>query len=483
MNLEFRGIHEEILRDETPELDIEGARMSGKTWVCSAKVHNSCVKHPGIWWLINRYSGTETDNQLRPQFAQVCRMLGSDVAWNNEESAYHFPAVGGKVSKVFAYGLKTQSKEARFSKIRGSGVSGLWNDQSEEMPEDIATEMRALLRQPGGYPYQLMFSPNPPDEEHFLADQFPDDQDLPGRKYYRLSLYDNRHNLRADTIEMLERAYPRTHAKHKSLILGMRGPNITGTPVYEHAFQRETHVSAITYDPNSALLEAFDAGKHHPTWLVAQRSTFGGINILGGILGKRLFLEDFLPLVARYRREWFDEAEDTRVCCDPPMSNESGLRYTTADILREAKLRPRWRENASAPDVRVSMIEHIGAMMLRRAGAGQAFNVNADASRWLMASKALAKPKHTKLFVDGCEGSYVWSPNYVSVGNKTVRQPAFDQWLDGWQRCLENIMLNFVVGQATQAEKDEKRRKLRAQQALADSDGQDFSLPGAWMKL
>ncbi len=67
-----------------------------------------------------------------------------------------------------------------------------------------------------------------------------------------------------------------------------------------------------------------------------------------------------------------------------------------------------------------------------------------------MASHAITK--QTKLFVDSLEGSYVWSDNYVSVGNKTVRQPKFDQWLDGLQRCLENIVLNFCVGQKSQAE-------------------------------
>jgi len=462
--LEFHGIHAEILADQTPEIDVEGARMCGKTWVFSAKVHNSCLKYPGIWWLINRYSGTETDNQLRPVFMQVCRMLGSNPVWNGDESAYVFPEVNGLVSKVFAYGLKTQSRDQRYAKIRGSGVGGLWNDQSEELPEDIGTEMRALLRQPG-YPHQLLLSPNPPDEEHWLADQFPDDADQPGRKYYRLSLYDNKHNLPAETIERLEKAYPITHAKHKSLILGLRGPNITGIPCYENSFSRDLHVAPLVWDPSSLLLEAYDAGKHHPTWLVAQRSPFGGLRVLGGILGKRLFLEDFLPLVQRYRAEWFETDEQhplrSRVCCDPPLSAEKSLRFTTVSLLQEAQLRPRWRDNANAPDVREAVIESIGALMKRRSCNAQDFLINADPTRWLMASHVVVK--QTKLFVDGLEGSYVWSPNYVSVGNKTVRQPAMDQWLDGWQRCLENLVLNFLAGQRSEAEREAMKKKAKEQ--------------------
>lgn len=459
--LTFQGIHSEILEDETPELDIEGARMCGKTWVCSAKVHRSCLKYPGIWWLINRYSGTETDDQLRPQFAQVCRMLGCEPEWHNDESAYWYPAIGGKISKVFAYGLKTQSRDQRYAKIRGSGFAGVWNDQSEELPEDIGTEIRALLRQPG-YPHQLIFSPNPPDEEHFLADQFPDDRDEPGRKYYRLSLYDNAHNLPPQTIEKMEKAYPITHAKNKSLIRGLRGPNIVGTPVYDGAFVRDTHLAPLRIDQDTPLIESFHAGQHHPTWLVSQRSPFGGAHILAGIIGKKLFLEDFLPLVDRYRTDWFGEHEFLTVC-DPPPSKDDDMRFTSINILKAHGLKLRWRENANSPDVRESVIQNIAGMMKRRLGPTQGFLVNSDESRWLMAS--LAVVKRTKLFVDACEGSYVWDENLVSVGNKKVRQPKVNQWLEGQQRCLENTVLNCFAGKRTADDEERRKAKLRQQQA------------------
>lgn len=473
----FEGVHAQFLADDTPEIDLEGARSSGKTWAVCAKIIESCLKYPGIEWLASRYSGEETRNKLKPELAKMFARYDVATSWNSEDQCYDFPEREGQSSKIFAYGLKTQNKEAHFAKIRGLGIASVWVDQTEELPEDIALELRATMRQPG-FPHQLIFSPNPPNEDHYLADQFPEDNLIAARKYYRVSLYDNVRNLDPKTIAALEQAYPPSHAKHKSLILGQRGPNVTGTPVYEGAFLRDVHVHPVRFDPNSALLEAFDAGKHHPTWLVAQRSQFGGLNLLGGIIGKRLFLEDFLPLVSGYRQEWFDDASQIKTCCDPPMSNEGGLRYTTADILREAELRPRWRENASAPDVRVSIIEHIGAMMRRRAGTGQAFNVNADESRWLMASHAVVK--RTKLFVDGCEGSYVWDPNYVSVGNKTVRQPRFDQWLDGWQRCMENLVLNFVVGQLSESEKEARKIRIRTQLETSGYTPAPQG-PGGWM--
>ncbi len=475
--LEFRGVHQEILDDETEELDVEGARMSAKTWTISEKIRRSCLKHPGIWWLACRFSGTETENQLRPQLVLVCHKQGTELEWHDDESAYWLPERDGKISKIFAFGLKSQSRDQRFAKIRGSGFAGVWVDQAEELPEDIGTEIRALVRQPG-FPHQLIFSPNPPNEEHFLADQFPDGVELPGRKYYRLSLYDNRHNLDKGTIEKMEMAYPPTHAKHKSLILGERGPNVTGTPVYQGAFERSLHVRDVLFDPTKALLEAFDAGKHHPSWLAAQRTHFGGLQILGGIIGKRLFLDDFLPMVQEKRFEWFGTPQVVHSCCDAPMDSDTGARITTNHILRNAGIKLRWRDNSNAPDVREAIMQNLGSMMLRRAGGGQAFVVNSDPTRWLMASHSIVK--QTKLFVDALEGSYVWDAQYVSVGNKTVRKPRFDEWLDGQQRCLENIMLNFCAGQKSEAEKERDRNRLEAA-----SERMGFRLltgPTSWMQ-
>ncbi len=480
MPLEFTGIHQEILDDETSEIDVEGGRMSGKTWLCAAKIMRSCLKHPGIWWLACRYSGTETDNQLRPVLVQVWRQFEVYPVWNGDESAYHFPEVDGKVSKVFCYGLKTQSRDQRYAKIRGSGVGGLYIDQAEELPEDIGTECRALLRQPG-FPHQLIFSPNPPDEEHFLADQFPDDSDSTGRKYYRLSLYDNKHNLPSDSIEKLERAFPSTHAKHKSLILGMRGPNITGPPVYEHAFDRSLHVTSLAFDSQSPLLEGIHVGQKHPVWLSAQRTYFGGLTVQGAVIGKKLFLDDFLIRVQRYRSEWFSTAKKIQTCCDPPPAKQAGqMRYSNIATMREFGFKPTWAVNATAPDVREAVIQSLGGMMNRRSGGVQAFQVTDDPLRFMMASNVVEKP--TKLFIDSLEGSYVWDSdghrdNEVSVSNKKIRHPKSDQWTEGLMRCLENIFANFCA-----SKESEQERSKRVQEARATTQRSMDSGHNSWLR-
>lgn len=473
MSLTFSGIHQQILEDETGEIDVEGARDSGKTWLCCAKVIRSCVKYPGIEWLICRYSNEDVKDKLRPEFLRICAMEGVSVDWNAEESAYLFRPVGGKVSKVFAHGLKSQTKLATYSKIRGLGVACVWNDQTEETPGDIAKELRFSMRQPG-YPHQLLFSPNPPDEDHYLADEFPEDNSLRDRRYYCISIYDNAHNLPESTILRAEQAFPKTHGKYKPMILGQRGPNVVGTPVYEDKFQRELHVKPTAYEPSSPLLEGIECGRQHPVWVAAQRNYLGGIVVLGGIIGKRLFLDDFLPLVQKFRSEWFGDKAAFKLCCDPPPSEDGGaLRHTNIAILREAKLSPVYRHNANAPDVREAAIQSLAGYMSRRTGRLQAFAMNDDPTRWLMASPIVVK--QTKLFTDGVESMYVWDEHLVSIGNKKVRQPKVYEW-DGPQRCLENILLNFCAGQETAQERE--RRELSESNALSQSRG---SSPHAWM--
>lgn len=65
--------------------------------------------------------------------------------------------------------------------------------------------------------------------------------------------------------------------------------------------------------------------------------------------------------------------------------------------------------------------------------------------------------KYTTLLVSGCEASYVWAETDRSVGNKLTRHPRADEWVDGWQRCLENIYLNFMSGATSDADADRAR--------------------------
>jgi hypothetical protein len=69
---------------------------------------------------------------------------------------------------VYAFGLKSPDYLSRYAKLRGLGVAGIYNDQTEELAGDFAGELRARLRQQA-YPHQLLFCPNSPNVTHWLA--------------------------------------------------------------------------------------------------------------------------------------------------------------------------------------------------------------------------------------------------------------------------------------------------------------------------
>src|SRR3954471_11099662 len=116
--------------------------------------------------------------------------------------------------------------------------------------------------------------------------------------------------------------YPPEHPKHTTMILGQRGMNVIGDTVYETLFERVRHVRAITPDPSRPVLEAFQVGRHNPVWLTAQRTHAGTLELLGGVLGQRLALEDFLAVVGTHRAQWFPPESYRVKTCTSPMGGK-----------------------------------------------------------------------------------------------------------------------------------------------------------------
>ena len=453
VEMRWKGPIAAFMRDTTPEIDLEGALSCGKTTPCLWKVHTSLLEHPGIHWWIGRYGDGETQTKVRPAFEQICQQAGGVPSWNAKELCYEFPEVDGKVSKCFSYGLKSPDALSRYSKMRGMGVAGIYCDQTEELPEDFAGELRLRLRQPG-YPHQLIFSPNPPNVTHWLAQQFPEDNRHPTRKYYSLSIHDNAHNLPAELINAALLAYPPEHAKHRSVIQGRRGMNVQGTPVYRGMFSRSTHVASVLLNPSLPLLVSLDFGKHHPCAVFAQRPHHGGLHLLGGLLGQDLFLDDFLPLVKQYIANWFpDIPQGVQMCCDPAGShqNSQGARFSGVDLVRRFGFVPTYRMDANSPSVRAATIEAVAAHMRRRTPSGEAFQVSNDPERWLLIN--LSGPTHEPFLADALEAGYVWDEHLVSVGNKQIRKPKKDGWFEHGMNCTEYLELTYGGVRATDADK------------------------------
>ena len=466
---EWQGIHATIFADDTREIDVEGARESAKTTLLLDRRISLLKRFPGIHTLICRYSDTATKTKLKPRFESLCAIRGfTSYNWNDKELAYEF----SNGSKVYAFGLKAANQTARYEKIRGLDVSDVYVDQAEELPADIGQELRASLRQ-RGYPHQLTFSPNPVSTTHWLADErhggFPEDNSVPGRRYYRLSIDDNAYNLSDEDIASMKATFPPDHAKHGAMILGRRGFNVIGDPIFEDTFMRKYHVRELRFDPESLLLEGFDFGKKNPAYVAAQRLPDGGLVFLAGIIGENLFLQDFVPFVVTQREKWFPNlrSDMIRTCCPAQGPLDGGNRFTSLAVLRKAGFQPISRDGSNAADVSLAMIEQLAGYMRRRNASGkESFGINNDESHWLKASRQ-GVPEPWPFMAQAFEAGAVWDKHFRSVGNNVVRQMATDDWFANAVRCAQNIELNFCANQLSQDEIERRRASQRSQ----DSDG------------
>lgn len=439
VNMHWRGPIGQFMRDTTAEISLEGALSSGKTTACLWKEFNWLHDAPGIHSWIGRYGDGETQTKIRPAFEQVCQTAGSIPSWNAKELCYDFD----NGSKCYAYGLKSPDALSRYSKMRGMGVSRIYNDQTEELPEDFSLELRLRLRQ-AGFPHQLTFSPNPPNVTHWLAQQFPEGNTIPGRKYYAISIYDNAHNLPAELLQAALLAYPVEHAKHRSVILGKRGMNVAGVPVYKGAFVRAIHETSAEYDQRLVLEIALDFGKHHPCVIFRQRSAVGQVRFLGGILGQNLYLDDFIAIVLRYMADWFRDANV--VWCSDPAGAADTSHGTQGAIktLRAQGIQPRYVADSNSPGIRGALIERMASQMRKRGADREEAFVVSNSERWLVISEK--STMIDRFLSDGFEAGYVWDEHMVSVGNKQVRKPLKDGWYEHGMNCAEYLEANFGSG-------------------------------------
>lgn len=485
--LKFRGVHREIFFDETSEVCVEGALSSGKTILCLAKELEKTQEFPGIWNFIARWTGDATKTLVRPAYEQICRIRGIPWKWDDDYNFYEFP----NGSRTYAFGLQTQAKdpEKRFGKIRGLPVSRIFIDQAEELPPDFPGELRARLRPDleatlagKTFPTQLTFALNPV-EDHWSSHDFPLDDSIPGRKHYTVSLYDNAHVLPAETVDRLLRSYPKGHAKHVTMVLGQRGMAVKGTPVFgsedpniQPVFVRAIHERAVRRDPIMPLLEAIIDGKSHPVVVWGHITPYGQFEAFGGVFGQNMYLEDFIPILRRYRAEWFPgQVGPVHTCCAPAGVNDDGdeIHNDSAVILRDAGFAPVWKANANAPDIRLAMLERMTGYMRRRTPKGEAFGVEINPERWIRVSGDRVVP--WKFITDGLEAGIVWDEKPVSVANKEIRRVKADNWYEHGFTALLMLEYNFGGAQPSPEHMERHAARMRRRALIASQrDTDDF---------
>ena len=157
------------------------------------------------------------------------------MGWNAQEQCYEIATVAGPTSRIYARGLKAS--------------------------EDAA--LKARRSQPG-CPHQMLLTPNPPHHDHWLANEFPEDNAHPDHRYIRTTVYDNRAALGEAYIQALEAAYPAGSVLRRRFIEGLRGLSMVGDPVFGGYFQRLLHARQVEMHPAAPLFEGWDFGHGHP---------------------------------------------------------------------------------------------------------------------------------------------------------------------------------------------------------------------------
>ena len=475
-------IHLAIKADwKTPEILIEGSLNCAKTTVWLDKEIDALLKYPGISILLFRWTEDAVSTKLKVAFEELLSIRNVKAEWDAKQKFYTFE----NGSKAFMFGLKAVSLIEQFNKIRGLGVSRISGDQVEEMSQAVAGELRGRLRpdltatlRGRSYPFQLTFVANSSDHDFWLSKEFPVDNHIKGRKLYSLSIFDNKYAPQ-ESIDSLIRTYDEDHPKHKTMVLGQRGPNITGVPVYDGLYRKDLHWRKTEVRDGIPILEAFEFGKHSPCFLATQPMHSGGLSILGGVLGEGLVLEDFLPIVKQYRKEWFGDAAKFRTCTAPMGDKlaQTGIRYTSLDILRRHGFQAIYRDNGNAPDVRLALIENIAGYLRRRNSKGdESIAVNTETNRFYIATRDGVRESP---FVHHAFFGFTWDPHFTSVSNKEVRQPHEDDKYANVMHALEDIELNFCAGQRSEAEREQQRIKDGENNAGVGTYPEQS--PNAWM--
>lgn len=453
-------VHEAIKADwTTPEILIEGSLNCAKTTLFLDKEIDAVFRWPRIKSFLFRWAQDAVDTKLKPAFEEILQIREIVTEWDAKEKCFLFE----NGSKVYMFGLKAASLVEQYNKIRGLGASRIGGDQVEEVAPQVGGELRGRLRptlretvQGLRYPFQLTFVSNSEDDEFWLSKEFPVDNHVKGRKVFQLSVFDNKH-LPQESIDSLLRQYPAEHPKHQTAVLGRRGPSITGVPIYEGIYVKEHHHREVFINPSQPILESFEVGKHNPTWIYGQRLYDGALTILGGIRAQEMVLEDFLPIVKRYRSAWIPEGSLMKTCTSPVGMPQTLTRssFSTLDILKKAGFTARYNERGNSPDVRLAVIEDIAGYLRRN----DALVVSNDLNHWRLVSKDGEKP--SPLAHIALEAGYTWDKHFVSVGSKEVRQPTEDDKFANVMHCVENIVLNFCSGQLTPLERASKKAEAR----------------------
>jgi hypothetical protein len=428
------------------------------------------LRFPGLASCLSRATDEATMGVLAPVWRAWLQKNGVEVKWNAAEGCDVFQGTG---SRVYLRGCLSTDATRRYSKLAGLTLAKWLLDEAHEVPGDVISAFwPARLSQPG-YPHQMLFLANPGPEDSWLSRQFPlGGRARADREVIAASVYENQRVLGRAYIQSLEDQYPPGSALHRRLVLGKRGLGNIGEAVFGGVFRRDIHVADTQLDPEVAIVCGFDWGHKHPAAVWVQFTPQGQIVLLGGVMGSDMFIEDFLPAVARWEAEWFPEAQQRWYTGDPAGDAKAsqGQRQSASDLARAYGYVVQTIGGANLPEVRNRAIQVLAQAMRRLTGVGPGFVV--DRARWVELGPGSRVKLRSEVMVDGLEAGLTWDERTYQLGQagnvrrvmKEGQGAIYTHLFDALTYCV----LRFGPGAMTAG--DVARERARAERRASRDD-------------
>jgi hypothetical protein len=229
-------------------------------------------------------------------------------------------------------------------KLKSMEIGGFFIDEANEIDKETYDTLKSRVREKvdGKAPvrYRGIIALNPVEEDHWIPTLFLHNPPK-GHILYTSTTIDNLRNLPEGYLESLRSTYSKD--MQQRMIYGLFGKVHTGRPVYPQ-FAKGNYISSIQFDPSLPLVRGWDFGYNHPAvvWLQMRR---GQIRVLGELLGKNIYLDDFITKqVLPMQAQLFGmDIVAHRDFCDPRGSDESDKGKTSVTILREHGVYPAYR--------------------------------------------------------------------------------------------------------------------------------------------
>jgi hypothetical protein len=308
---------------------VRGGLGGGKSRLAGEHVNMLALTYPKSRHLIGRRDMPSLKKTTQHEFLEKVVSSETIDAFNVNDNVLYYK----NRSEVHFVQTKTPEDFKSFEGVSAFIDEADENDDIDKLHTNLNPRLRQMIDMDGARvepPFALFYVFNPCDDQHGLYRlAYSRDPDV---KDFRLTTYDNKHNLPDSYIPMLLKQLPAWDIPR--LVHGHYGRQIKGQPVY-HAFSPETHVRALQVNPMWPLLRGWDFGFNHPACCFMQMDPITGrILVLRELVGNQQYLSQFVEDVKRLTVQLVGSGHPVMDYGDPHGADKKDNAESSIEYLR-----------------------------------------------------------------------------------------------------------------------------------------------------